>query len=92
MDMNQGTFKCYIKVTSGTIQITLKEKSHKSHISHHPSFSETFLEISKVQLKQNVLDLSDTMNYLYTQAVSRNSNYGHFSHFKHKCYTMLNLQ
>ena len=91
--MNQGTFKCYIKVTLGTIQITLQEKSHKSRISHHLSFSEnTFLKISKVQLKQNVLDLSDTMNYLYTQAVSRNLNYGHFSHFKHKCYTMLNLQ
>ena len=42
--MDQGTIKQYIKVTSGTIQITLEEKSHKSHISHHPSFSETFLK------------------------------------------------
>ena len=32
--MDQGTFKQYIKVTLRTIQITLQEKSHKSHISH----------------------------------------------------------
>ena len=80
--MNQGSSKCYIKVTLGTIQITLQEKSYKSQISHHPSLS----EISKVQLKQNVVDSSDTMNYLYTQTVSRNLNYGHFSVFKHECY------
>ena len=31
--MDQGTFKQYIKVTSGTIQITLEEKLHKSRIA-----------------------------------------------------------
>ena len=31
--MDQGTFTKYIEVTSGTIQIALEERSHKSRIS-----------------------------------------------------------
>ena len=46
--------------------MTLVRKSHKSRVSHHPSLS----EINEVRLRQNVLNLSDTMNNTYMQTVS----------------------
>ena len=37
--MDQGTFTQYIKVTLGTIQIALQQRSHKSHISHQSLYT-----------------------------------------------------
>ena len=50
-----------------------------------------YRQLQYVGLRQNVLNLSDTMNNTYMQTVSENSNYGQFSVFKHKCYKIVTI-